>query len=188
MVSDMPGSENSTAARQQNNYKLVEFLLPGMPKIPQKVINFLDGAKVKYEPVEHRTVYTAYDKAATLKVSQKIVGKTLVVKLDKELGLVLIPANKNLDKNKLKKAAKVKRIDFASEKLIKNKLKGVKVGAIPPFGNLFKLPTFIDRSLLRTPKIFVNAGDYNWSIKLSGASLKKLVPDLMTGSFGKAKK
>mgnify|MGYP000630866591 CR=1 FL=1 len=155
--------------------------------IPAKVQKFLDGAKVKYEPVEHRTVYTAYDKAATLKVPQKIVGKTLVMKLDKELGLVLIPANKNLDKQKLKKLAKARKIDFASEKLIKNKLKGVKTGAIPPFGNLWKLPTFIDRSLLKAPKIFVNAGDYNWSIKIRGVVLKKVVPDLTSGSFGKTK-
>ena len=155
--------------------------------IPGKVSKFLDGAKVKYETVSHRTVYTAYDKAATLRVPQKIVGKTLVVSLDKQLVLVLIPANKNLDKNKLKKIAKAKKIDFVSERIIKNRLKGVKVGAIPPFGNLWKLLTFIDRSLLKTPKIFVNAGDYNWSIKISGASLKKLMPNLVAGTFGKAK-
>jgi len=155
--------------------------------IPAKVQKFLDGAKIKYEPVEHRTVYTAYDKAATLRVPSKIVGKTLVMKLDKELGLVLIPANKNLDKQKLKKAAKAKKIDFASEKLIKNKLKGVKVGAIPPFGHLWKLPTFVDKSLLKAPKIFVNAGDYNWSIKIRGTALKKLLSDSTAGSFSKAK-
>jgi len=153
--------------------------------IPAKVQKFLDGAKIKYEPVEHRTVYTAYDKAATLRVPSKIVGKTLVMKLDKKLALILIPANKNLDKQKLKKSARAGKIDFASEKLIKNKLKGVKVGAIPPFGHLWKLPTFIDRSLLKAPKIFVNAGNYNWSIKIRGIVLKKLMPDLIVGSFSK---
>ncbi|GAG36637.1 unnamed protein product, partial [marine sediment metagenome] len=60
--------------------------------IPKKVVKFLAG--VKHEPVKHRTVYTAYDKAATLRISQKIVGKTLVVKLDREFALALIPANK----------------------------------------------------------------------------------------------
>lgn len=155
--------------------------------IPQKVIKFLDRAKVRYEPVKHRTVYTAYDKAATSRVPPKIVGKTLVLSLAKQLALVLIPANKNLDKNKLKKAAKAKKVDFVSERIIKNKLKGVKVGAIPPFGSLWKLQTFVDRTLLKAPKIIVNAGDYNWSIKISGASLKKLVPDLVAGAFGKAR-
>jgi len=156
--------------------------------IPQKVIKFLERAKVKYEPIEHKTVYTAHDKAATLRVLEKIVGKTLVMKFDRNVGLVLIPANKNLDKVKFKKIAKAKKVDFVKEAWMKKNLKGVKVGAIPAFGNLFKLPTFVEKSLLRNPKIILNSGDYSFSIKISSINFKKLMPDLITGSFGKAKK
>ncbi|XOB41873.1 MAG: aminoacyl-tRNA deacylase [Candidatus Nealsonbacteria bacterium] len=156
--------------------------------IPQKVIKFLEKAKVKYEPVKHKTVYTAHDKAATLRVPEKIVGKTLVMKFDRNVDLVLIPANKNLDKVKFKKVAKAKNVDFVKEAWMKKNLKGVKVGAIPAFGNLFKLPTFVEKSLLRNPKIILNSGDYNFSIKISSINFKKLIPGLITGSFGKAKK
>jgi len=155
--------------------------------IPQKVTKFLETTKTRYEPIEHRTVYTAFDKAATLKVPVKIVGKTLVLTIDKNLAVVLIPASKNLDKNKFKKTAKAKKIDFASEKLIKNRIKGAKVGAIPPFGNLWKLPTFIDKSLTILPKIIINSGDYNWSIKITPAALKKIIPDLTIGSFSQSR-
>jgi Ala-tRNA(Pro) deacylase len=162
--------------------------------IPQKLIKFLEKNKVKYEPIKHRTVYTAYDKAQTLRFSQKMIGKTLVLKVDKNIVIILISANKNLDKNKFKKIAKtlptsrqVKKVDFVSERIIKNKLKGMKVGAIPPFGNLWRLPTFIDKSLLAQPKIIVNGGDYNWSIKISPANLKKLIPDLVIGNFSKSR-
>ena len=154
----------------------------------RKFIDFLEKAKVKYESIKHRTVYTAYDKAQTLKVPQKIVGKTLIVKFDKDIGLVLIPANKNLDKGKLKKVAKVKNVDFVKEAWMKKRLIGAKVGAIPPFGNLWKLPTFFDKSLMNQPKIIVNGGDYNWSIKINPASFKKLIPDLVIGSFSKSRK
>jgi len=156
--------------------------------IPKKIIKFLEKAKIKYEPIKHRTVYTAYDKSQTLKVPEKIVGKTLILRTNGKLAVVLISASKNLDINKLKKIAKVKKVEFISEKLIKNKIKGVKVGAIPPFGNLWKLPTFIDRTLFNQLKIIVNGGDYNWSIRISTASLKKLISNLVIGSFSKAKK
>jgi len=181
--------------------------------IPQKVTKFLETTKTRYEPIEHRTVYTAFDKATTLKAPAKIVGKTLILAIDKNLAVVLIPANKNLDKNKFKKTAKAKkidastgsastssslslgvedlsscrRVDFASEKLIKNRIKGAKVGAIPPFGNLWKLPTFIDKSLTILPKIIINSGDYNWSIKITPAALKKIIPDLTIGSFSQSR-
>jgi prolyl-tRNA editing enzyme YbaK/EbsC (Cys-tRNA(Pro) deacylase) len=153
--------------------------------ISKKLTKLLEEKKIKYEPIEHRTVYTAYDKAATLKIPEKIVGKTLTVKLDKNYGLVLIPANKNLDKAKFKKIAKVKSVDFAKEVWIKKNLKGVKVGAVPPLGNLWKLPTFIDRFLMNQSKIIINGGDYNWSIKINSAVLKKIIPDLITGGLTK---
>jgi len=181
--------------------------------VSKKIISFLEKNKVKYEILKHRTVYTAFDKAKTLKRGplaggwrvgrspEKMVGKTLVLKTDGKLAMVLIPANKNLDLQKFKKLAKalpaaclpdrqgrqVKKIDFASERLIKNKFKGVKVGAIPPFGNLWGLRTFIDNSLMREKEIILNGGDYNFSIKLKSKEIKKLVPDSIFGNFGKKK-
>ena len=182
--------------------------------IPKKVINFLEKGKVKYEAIGHRTVYTAFDKAKTLKRGPlaggwrvgrspgKMVGKTLILKMDGKLTVVLIPANKNLDLQKFKKLAKalpaaclpdrqgrqVKKIDFASERLIKNKFKGVKVGAIPPFGNLWELRTFIDNFLMREKEIILNSGDYNFSIKISSNQLKKILPDAIFGNFSEKKK
>ena len=175
--------------------------------IPQKIIKFLEKNKAKYEIIKHRTVYTAFDKAATLRVRPNLIGKTLVVKSDSNLAIVLIPANKNLDKNKFKnrasiygsegkeengvlfaKSAKAQKADFASEKLMKNKLKGVKIGASPPFGDLWKLPTFIDRGLFNNPKIIMNSGDYNFSIKITPTNLKKLTPNLIIGNFSKSRR
>jgi len=155
--------------------------------IPKKIVNFLEKNKARYEVLKHRTVYTAYDKAATLKVPEKIVGKTLVVKLDKNPALVLIPANKNLDIQKLKKIAKIKNVEFIKEAWMKKNLKGVKIGAIPPFSNLWKMKTFIDKSLFQNPKIIVNGGDYNFSIKISPAVLKKIMPDLVISSFSQVR-
>lgn len=164
--------------------------------VAKKLIKFL--SKIKYEPIEHKIVYTAYDKAKTLKVPEKTVGKTLVMKINGNFALVLIPANRILDKVKFKKVASdwskktkqksIKEISFATEAWMKKNLKGVKVGAIPPFGNLWGLPTFLDKSLLGNSKIIINAGDYNYSIKISPASFKKLIPDLVIGSFGKTLK
>jgi Ala-tRNA(Pro) deacylase len=160
--------------------------------VPKKIIKFLEkgkvlpaGRQVKYEIVKHKTVYTAYDKAQTLKVPEKMIGKTLVFKTDGKLAMALIPANKNLDKEKIKKLLKAKKVDLVSERLIKNKFKGVKVGAIPPFGNLWGLGTFADKSLINQPKIILNGGDYNFSIKISPVSFKKLIPELVIGSFSK---
>ena len=95
--------------------------------IPQKVIKFLDSNKIKYKKIEHRTVYTAFDKAATLKVKPNIVGKTLALRADKDLVLALLSGSKNLDRNKFRKIAKARKVDFISETVMKNKFKGFKI-------------------------------------------------------------
>jgi len=155
--------------------------------ILKKLQKFFEDNKVKYETIQHKIVFTAYDKAATLKIAEKIIGKTLVVKLDKSIVLVLIPANKNLDKQKLRKIAKSKKIDFVKEAWMKKNLKGVKIGSTPPFGVIFKIPTFVDIGLMKEKKIIVSSGDYNNSIKLNPAVLKKLIPDLVSGNFSKTR-
>jgi Ala-tRNA(Pro) deacylase len=163
--------------------------------IAKRLAKFL--SKIKYEPIEHRTVYTAYDKARTLKIPEKTVGKTLVMKMNGGFAIVLVSANQILDKVKFKKTINswrkklgqksVKKIGFATEVWMKKNLKGVKIGAIPPFGNLWGFPTFVEKSLLKNSTIIVSAGNYNVSIKINSNLFKKLIPDLAVGNFGKKK-
>jgi len=173
--------------------------------ISQKLKKLL--SKVKYELVEHRTVYTAFDKAQTLKVPEKIVGKTLVVKINGDFALVLISAHQILDKAKFKKTLNnwrkklkqklIKEINFATEDWMKKHLIGAKVGTVPPFGNLWQIATFVEKSLFKNKKIIVNAGNYNISIEINPNLFKKLIPEtsaelsrtpLIIGNFGKVKK
>lgn len=155
--------------------------------ISPRILNLLEKAKVKYKIVEHKKVFTAFDKAKTLKISPQIVGKTVIIKGKKQLFLFLIPANKNLDLKKIKKKIKEEKIKIASEKLIKNKMKGVKLGAIPPFGILWKIPTFVDKSFLQEKKIIVNSGQWNFSLEIFPKDFQKIIPNLIWGSFSKKK-
>ncbi len=176
--------------------------------IQKNLEKLLKDSKVKYEIVKHRTVYTALDKANTLRIKPKEVAKTVVLKLGAgklaQYVVASIPADKNFDKEKfkklyndwLKKEAKaadkvfkaVKEIDFASEAIIKkNIIKIKKGGTVAPFGSLYKLPAFIDKSLLKAKKLVVNAGGFEESIRVAGSQLEK-VEKVVKGSFSKAKK
>ncbi|PIS39467.1 MAG: hypothetical protein COT33_01840 [Candidatus Nealsonbacteria bacterium CG08_land_8_20_14_0_20_38_20] len=167
----------------------------------------LKDAKAKYEVVKHKTVYTALDKAKTLKIKPKEVAKTLVLKLGSgktaQYVLASIPADKNFDKEKFKKlfnnwakkAAKaegkvfktIKEIGFAEEKWIKKNIFKTKAGgAVPPFGSLFKISAFIDKSLLKAKKLMINAGGFEESIRIVGGQLEKL-EKAVKGSFSKKK-
>lgn len=171
----------------------------------KKLLNFLNDNKIKYKEVQHKKVYTAFDKANTEGRKPSEISKTVVVKIENDPAFVIIPANKNLDKQKLKKLINEKRkkenkkieekskkrkliknIDFATEQWMKKNLSG-SIGAAPPFGWLWDIPTYVDSSLMRQQLILINSGDYQISYELSPAIFGKFEQEMIKGSFSKAK-
>ena len=102
--------------------------------ILKKLLKFLDDLKMKYEIVEHKTVYTALDSAETQHIKPLETVKTLVMKIGPSKAvLALLPANKNLDKAKFKKVVndwakkenlKIKPPEFAKEIWMKKNIQG----------------------------------------------------------------
>ena len=91
--------------------------MPKKVKFPQKLAKYLEKAGVKHNVLEHKTVYTAYDAAATMGKKLNEIAKSLLVIADKDYYLVLLPAYHNLDKLPVvmeKKLAGVKKAVFAS--------------------------------------------------------------------------
>lgn len=155
--------------------------------IPAKIKNFLNKNKVKYNVVKHRTVFTAYDLAQTLKKKLGEVAKALVVKVDKSHAIVVLPASHQVDFKALKKVTGAKKVDIDRENMM-TKLFKVKPGAISAIhGPLNKLPVYIDRALMRTQKVVAQAGSFEESLHLKTKDLLKLV-DGKLGSFAKKKK
>src|SRR3989338_2610958 len=155
--------------------------------IPKKLLNYLQQKKAEYEFVPHKTVFTAFDLAQTLHRKSKEVVKTLVVKLNgKEPVVVMLTADKNLDKKKFlnvvnawmmhKKAppealelkekirGRARTLEFANEKWLREKVMG-KPGATP---------LFVDKQVLTLKTLLINSGGYETSIKMSVAEFKKL--------------
>lgn len=151
--------------------------------IPKRIIDFLKKTKINYKILEHKKVFTAFDKSQTLKVSPKIIVKTLILKLNKSLAFLLLPADKKLDLRKVKKLGK--KVELATENFVAKKIKGVKLGAIPPFGNLWKTKTLADKSLKRQKKIIINSGDWKFSFEISPKELEKAIDNLVWGDFAK---
>ena len=128
--------------------------------------------KIKYEILEHRKVYTAFDSAETQDVKLTEVAKAVLLKGKKGLYLAVLPAGNNCDFKALSKLA-ADKLSMAKEKDIETKLK-TKVGLIAPFGSLFKLPVFIDKKLLKNKKINLPAGSYTESIIMTVKDYLKL--------------
>ncbi|PIP28039.1 MAG: hypothetical protein COX29_03275 [Candidatus Moranbacteria bacterium CG23_combo_of_CG06-09_8_20_14_all_35_22] len=163
--------------------------------LSKKILKYLEDKKYKFNIIDHKTTFTAWDTAQTEKIEPKMVAKALVMKVDNDYLLALISGNKNLDKQKLLKTINarrkkqglksVKKIDFAKEVWMKKNLLG-KVGATPPFAELLKMEIFVDSLLLKNKKIYVGSGEYTESLLLSVAEYIKK-EEVIRGSFNRKK-
>lgn len=161
-------------------------------QLPPKFVKYLQDAGVKHEILEHRTVYTALDAAATMKKKLNEIAKSLLVKADKDYYLVLLPADHNLDFKRLGKCIgmqtgkPVKTVKIPGEKIMENLLK-IKAGAISGFGGVHKLPVIMDKSLSKAKKAIFSSGSFNHSVEMAVGDFVKL-ENAILGSFGIKKK
>lgn len=133
--------------------------------LPKKVENYLKKANKKFDVIAHKTVFTAYDLAQTLRSDLKKIAKALLVKADNEHKIVIVPASLRLNMEKLKKFLKAKKVSIADEKTM-TKLFKVKPGALSAFGKLHKVETVIDKSLLKVKDVIVQAGSFTDSVRM----------------------
>jgi len=141
----------------------------------QKLKESLDSQNIKYVAISHSKAYTAQGIAALTHISGKELAKTVIVKLDDALAMVVLPASDQVDLSLLKAATGAKTVALAGETEFKDQFPGCETGAMPPFGNLYGMPVFADESLAKDKEIAFNAGTHSELIRLSWEDFVRLV-------------
>ncbi len=157
--------------------------------VSKHLLKTLKKAEAKYEVISHKTVYTAYDLASTLKRKLGTVAKTLLVKADRGFTLVVLPGDRRVDLKKVKKLLGAKQVGLTTEQMIKTRLK-VKPGAISPL--LIKgtegIGVFVDKSLKGAKKVLMGAGTFTDSLEMSAKELVRLAEATIADVAEKAKR
>lgn len=136
---------------------------------------FLDNNKIKYVNLTHSVAYTAQEIAALTHTKGKELAKTVIVKMDDALAMAVLPASFHVSLESLKSAMRVSRVSLATEGDFRARFPGCETGAMPPFGNLFDMPVFVDRALTKDGEIAFNAGTHHELIRMAYADFERLV-------------
>jgi Ala-tRNA(Pro) deacylase len=150
--------------------------------ISSRLKAFLNDQGVKHTTQTHPTVYTAQEIAAAQHVPGRQLAKCVLVKTDQGVALAVLPAMYRVDLKKLKTVLRAKTISLASEADIKQAFPDMEVGAMSPFGNLYNVPTVVDKSLGTAGEIVCNAGTHTETLKLSYRDFERLAKPRV-GSF-----
>ena len=139
----------------------------------RKLKEFLDDKNVAYNSVNHPRAYTARDAAVTARVPAHEVAKTVIVKLDGKMAMAVLPAANEVDFELLKKVSNATKASLASELEFAHIFPECELGAIPPFGSLYGLDTYVAVALSEDETIFFNAGSHTELIQMTYEDFQK---------------
>ena len=142
--------------------------------ILNRLREFLEMNKVPYSVHSHPQAYTAQEIAALSHVAGRMLAKVVMVKAGDELIMIVVPADRRVDLERVR-AALGRDVRLATETQFRDAFPGCEVGAMPPFGNLFGIPVYLDRSLEEDEEIVFNAGTHTLTGKLAFEDFVRLV-------------
>ncbi|HEV8583968.1 MAG TPA: YbaK/EbsC family protein [Methylomirabilota bacterium] len=146
--------------------------------MPEQLARWLTDAGVAFDMLEHAPVRTSEEAARVRGTRLDEGAKALVVRAGERYVHCVLPAHRRADNAALRAILGTRTLRFATpEELLE--LTGCAPGAVPPFGNLFGLPVYVDEELTTRERIAFNAGSHTVSItmraddfvRLSGATV-----------------
>ncbi|WP_428236439.1 aminoacyl-tRNA deacylase [Gracilimonas sp.] len=140
-----------------------------------KLIDYLDDHDKKYIVVKHSPVFTAQEVAASAHIPGKNMAKTVMVKVDDAMMMVVLPSTHNVDFDSIKEAIGANEVELASEEEFEELFPDCELGAMPPFGNLYDLETLVAESLTEDEEIAFNAGTHKELVKMNYRDFEELV-------------
>jgi Ala-tRNA(Pro) deacylase len=149
------------------------------------VQSYLDQLGIQYRVSHHPIVYTAQDLAALEHVSGKNVIKPVVVKADGRFVLCALPACRKVDMEELKEQLEANDIELVNESELQEIFPDCELGAAPPIGRLYDLPTIMDGSLMSDDHVTFQAGTHSDAITMSLTDYRRAaMPEI--AHFGRA--
>jgi len=133
--------------------------------VPARLIELLNQNKVRYEVLHHPEAFTAQELAAIEHVKGRSHAKVVMVKAGGEVLMAVLPADHRIDLEKLDKVTG-RKTALATEAEFNALFPDCAVGAMPPFGQLYSVPGYVDASLSEAERIVFEAGTHSDAIRM----------------------
>ena len=141
----------------------------------RRLQEYLDRHHVHYEVLDHEEAYTSPEIAHTLHMSGKMLAKVVMIEADKRFVMAVLPSSWKIDFARLKKTLRSRHVRLATEDEFKGLFPDCEIGTMPPFGNLYDVPVYVDKLLAEDDQIVFEAGSHLRAVKLRYQDFADLV-------------
>ena len=148
------------------------------------VKEFLERTSAKYEVTEHHPVFTAQRIAQAEHIHGMNVAKPVVVTADGRYYMCVLPACCRIDMEVLRGLIGADEIELTDEFEMAKLFADCEVGAEPPFGSLYGLPTIMDELLEDNDSIVFQSGSHDEAVRMDLLEYRRIEnPKILSFSY-----
>ncbi len=136
---------------------------------------FLDENHAEYTHTVHPLAYTAREVASAERLPNREVAKVVIIFGDEGYHMVVLPANRLVDFQEVRLSLGLSHARLATETEVGQLFPDCELGAMPPMGNLYGVPVYLDSSLAGEEIIAFNAGTHRDVVHMHTDEYRALV-------------
>lgn len=135
--------------------------------------SYLDKNKIPYETLTHEEVYTSQETAEKQDVPGQNFAKCVVINWYGKYALAVLPSTHRVNLEKLSQEMGGKEMKLATEDEFGKLFPDCDLGAMPPMGQIYDMPVWVDKLLAKDEWIVFNAGSHTDTIRMKFDDFKK---------------
>ncbi len=136
---------------------------------------YLREHQVPFQLQQHAQAFSAQKIAETEHIPNRMVAKTVIIQADNALVALVLPASFRVDFQKAQAALGASEVRQAPEKKFATTFPDCELGAMPPFGNLYGIPVYVEQHLAEQETIVFPAGTHTETMSIKYADFARLV-------------
>jgi osmotically-inducible protein OsmY/prolyl-tRNA editing enzyme YbaK/EbsC (Cys-tRNA(Pro) deacylase) len=140
-----------------------------------KLAAYLRANHVPFDIQYHRTAYTAQDVAASEHLPGQLMAKVVIAVADGAMIMLVLPADHRVDLTKVRTELGASDLWLADEHDFAGIFPDCEIGGMPPFGNLYDLPVYVDQTLTQDQMIVFQAGTHSDTMCIRYTDFARLV-------------
>jgi Ala-tRNA(Pro) deacylase len=141
----------------------------------ERLTSFLDEHRIDYRVITHAPTFTAQETAESAHIPGREIAKAVVVHVDDGYAMVVEPAARRINLGRFKQAIGAERVWLAEEPELGELFPDCELGAMPPFGNLYGMDTYVVPELAEDDEIAFNAGSHTELVRMRYKDFESLV-------------
>jgi Ala-tRNA(Pro) deacylase len=141
----------------------------------RRIKDYLESNGIKYSVISHSMAFTSQEIAASAHISGNEMAKIVMIKVDGQLAMAVLPASYKVNFRVLSDIVGSKEVELANENEFQFRFPDCEVGAMPPFGNLWNMRVYVSERLGFNRDIVFNAGSHTELIRMTYDDFEKLV-------------